>query len=152
MIKIDRCQMQTNCRSEKQSIRQAQNLHSESGASLVEFALLLPVFLLILLGTVDLGLGMRTYMGLANAAREGARWASAYPSDTAGTQAVVAAEAARAGVAAGELTTTITTASGTGGTTVTVTVMHSYPTLFGALTGMGAIPMQALATMPVVAS
>jgi Flp pilus assembly protein TadG len=105
---------------------------------------------LLLLATVDLGLGFRTYIGLANAAREGARWASIYPTDTAGTQAVVLVEASRVGVAAGELATAITPATSANGDTVTVTIVHNYQTLFGALTGIGTFTMQVPATMPVV--
>jgi Flp pilus assembly protein TadG len=122
----------------------------ERGASLIEFALLLPVLLLLLLGTVDLGLGLRTYIGLANAAREGARWASIYPTDTAGTEAVVLVEASRVGLAAGDLTALTTTATSANGDTVTVTITHNYATLFSGITGIGAFTMQVLATMPVV--
>lgn len=45
------------------------------GQSLVEFALILPVFILLLLGIVDLGRGVFAYNTVSNAAREGARLA-----------------------------------------------------------------------------
>ena len=45
----------------------------EQGAAAVEFALLLPVLLSLLLGVVDLGLAVYTQSVLANASREGAR-------------------------------------------------------------------------------
>jgi Flp pilus assembly protein TadG len=125
-------------------------LRREEASSLIEFALLFPILALLLLGMVDLGLGLRTYIGLANAAREGARWAGAYPTDTVGAQAVVLVEANRVGLTAGELATTITTATGANGDTVTVTIAHNYQTLFGALTGIGTFAMQIPATMPVV--
>ncbi len=49
---------------------------SEKGQGMVELALMLPVMLLLILGVIDLGMGFRTYIGLNNAAREGARWVS----------------------------------------------------------------------------
>lgn len=45
------------------------------GQALVEIALALPVFLLIVLGLFDVGRGVFMYAGLTNAAREGARLA-----------------------------------------------------------------------------
>jgi Flp pilus assembly protein TadG len=45
------------------------------GQSLVEFALVIPVFLLLLIGVFDLGLGVFSYNSVTNAAREGARLA-----------------------------------------------------------------------------
>jgi Flp pilus assembly protein TadG len=44
-----------------------------SGQALVEFALVFPVFLIILFGIVDFGRAIYAYNTLANAAREGAR-------------------------------------------------------------------------------
>jgi len=45
------------------------------GQSLVEFALVLPLFLVLIMGVVDLGLGVFAYNSITNAAREGARLA-----------------------------------------------------------------------------
>lgn len=46
-----------------------------NGQSLVEFALILPIFLLILAGILDYGFMLFARMNLINATREGARWA-----------------------------------------------------------------------------
>jgi Flp pilus assembly protein TadG len=46
---------------------------SETGAELVEFALALPVLLLIMTAIVDFGLAFQRYEVLTNASREGAR-------------------------------------------------------------------------------
>jgi Flp pilus assembly protein TadG len=46
------------------------------GQSLVEFALVLPIFMLLLAGMVDFGLGLYSYMTIINAAREGGRLAA----------------------------------------------------------------------------
>lgn len=49
---------------------------SERGASTVEFAILLPVLLLILFGTIEFGIAFNRTHGLHAAAREGGRVAS----------------------------------------------------------------------------
>jgi hypothetical protein len=55
--------------------------------SLVEFAILLPVFILIVLGIFDLGRVIYTYSALHNAAREGARYGIIHHCDEAGIEA-----------------------------------------------------------------
>jgi Flp pilus assembly protein TadG len=52
------------------------------GQSLVEFALVLPIFLLLMSGMLDLGLALYTNMTVANATREGARVGVVNPSTT----------------------------------------------------------------------
>jgi Flp pilus assembly protein TadG len=54
----------------------------ERGQSLVEFCLVLIPFLLILMGIIDLGRGIYTYNGVAQAARELARATSVHTCDT----------------------------------------------------------------------
>ncbi len=51
-------------------------LHGGRGQSLVEFAFLLPVMLIIIFGIIDFGMGLRSYIALTNATREGARFAA----------------------------------------------------------------------------
>lgn len=51
----------------------ADRLRSERGAELIEFALVVPMLLLILLGIADFGFMFQRYEVLTNAAREGAR-------------------------------------------------------------------------------
>ena len=43
------------------------------GAELIEFAMVLPIFLLLTAGIFDFGMMFRTYEAVTNAAREGAR-------------------------------------------------------------------------------
>lgn len=64
----------------------------QSGQSLVEFALLFPVLLLILLGAIDLGRAFNAYVTITNASREGARYGVTHPTDAAGITARVQAE------------------------------------------------------------
>ena len=54
-------------------MRVYKKLRSESGASAVEFALLLPVLMMILFGIVEFGLALYRQAILTNASREGAR-------------------------------------------------------------------------------
>ena len=51
-------------------------LRSERGAELLEFALVLPILLLVLAGILDMGFLFKDYEVVTNAAREGARMAS----------------------------------------------------------------------------
>ena len=46
----------------------------EKGQALVEFALLVPVFLLLLFAIVDFGMGFYSWITVTNSAREGARF------------------------------------------------------------------------------
>ncbi len=48
----------------------------EAAQSLVEFSMMLPVFLILLFGVFDFGMGLRAYISVAQATREGARFAS----------------------------------------------------------------------------
>ena len=52
--------------------------HGDEGQNLVEFALLLPILMYILMGIMQFGLIFAVYLTLNNAVREGARWASIY--------------------------------------------------------------------------
>jgi len=55
--------------------------------SLVEFAILLPIFLLVVLGIFDLGRVIYTLSALHNAAREGARYGAVNHCDFPGIEA-----------------------------------------------------------------
>ncbi|HEY4188857.1 MAG TPA: TadE/TadG family type IV pilus assembly protein [Candidatus Limnocylindrales bacterium] len=63
----------------------------ERGQSLVEFSLAITIFLLLVMGTVDLGRAAYQYNGVAQAARELARVASVHPGGTLGSSTQVAA-------------------------------------------------------------
>ena len=53
----------------------------EEGQNIVEFALLLPILLWILMGIIQFGFIFAIYITLNNAVREGARWGSIYVFD-----------------------------------------------------------------------
>jgi Flp pilus assembly protein TadG len=46
----------------------------EKAQSLAEFAVVVPLLLILVFGIIDFGLGLRTYMGVSSATREGARF------------------------------------------------------------------------------
>jgi Flp pilus assembly protein TadG len=59
---------------------------TQKGQSLVEFALVLPIFLVVVFAIVDFGMGLRGWITITNAAREGARVGAVYAeAGTAGT-------------------------------------------------------------------
>ena len=62
-------------------------LKRSRGQSLVEFALVLPMLMILIFGVIDFGMALRSYITLTNATREGGRYAAignpagAYPGD-----------------------------------------------------------------------
>ena len=52
----------------------------ERGQGLVELALALPIFILVVMGIVDFGMCLRAYVLVNNSSREGARYAIVCPS------------------------------------------------------------------------
>lgn len=122
---------------------------SQRGAAAIEFAIVLPILLLFILGIVDLGLMMNSVSVTANAAREGAR-AAALGATTAQTQAVArSAFGFLPGAAAATNTVTVTCKSAAGascslddstadsGGTVEVTVSYVHSWLSPGMLGLG---------------
>lgn len=107
---------------------------NERGAAAVEFALILPVLLLILIGVVEFSLGFNAQLSLNQAAREGARNMAIH--NNAGAAATAAGNAA--GRLAASSVATAFTFSG-GGTTcasgrqVTATTTYTLTTVTGFL-------------------
>ena len=94
---------------------------TERGAAVVEFAILLPIFLLIIGGIVDAGRMFFRQIELANAAREGARYA------VVDTSASTGAIQSRAQASAPGLTMTTSVALCSGaGTDATVTATANF--------------------------
>jgi Flp pilus assembly protein TadG len=53
--------------------------HDDGGATAVEFALVVPVLMLLLVGAFDLSRAVNAYVTVSNASREGARYAVLHP-------------------------------------------------------------------------
>ena len=88
-------------------IRRASVRGDERGAVLVEFAVTLPLLLLVLVGILDFGFVFQQYEVMTNAAREGARMAVLPGYGEADVQNRVAIYLTNAGVT-GPATTTVT--------------------------------------------
>ena len=125
------------------------------GQNLVELAIAVPLLLMFLLGTVDLGRMFFGYIELRNAAFEGARYAITNPSDTTGIKAQVEDHGVPSGT-----TVTVSCSNGdcgsiTAGSSVTVTVTASatFQPIFTTLTeryfGIGSFTMTGSATTKV---
>ena len=91
------------------------------GQAVVEFALVLPVLILIIVGIIEFGLLMNNYLVVTYAAREGARSAA-----LGGTLTTVTttAKTAASTIDHGSLTVTMSPATPTAGSSVTVTVTN----------------------------
>jgi len=57
-------------------IRRHRIIKSEKGASAVEFAIILPILIILVFGIVEFGIAYNNYIALTHAAREGARLAA----------------------------------------------------------------------------
>jgi Flp pilus assembly protein TadG len=102
----------------------------DRGAAAVEFALLLPVLLLLVFGLIDMGRALNAQITLTQAAREGARLAAL-------SEANVVSRTQAAAVGLSGVTVTVTACpSGDAGTS-DATVQVSYPFTF--ITPLGAI-------------
>jgi Flp pilus assembly protein TadG len=63
-----------NDTSTAESRKARRNLRKERGQSLVELAFALPIFLVLLMGVIDFSWGLKSWISVTNAAREGARY------------------------------------------------------------------------------
>lgn len=127
-------------------------LRSERGTSLIELAFMLPLLILIVLGTLDVGRGFSTYITLTTAAREGARWITIYPEDANGAFGRVFAEAGRGGLTEGDFQVTIAPLKDRfdAGDEVTVNVTYDHPLLFGFVPNVDSMPIDIRVTMVVL--
>jgi Flp pilus assembly protein TadG len=136
---------------------------SERGSQLVELVIAFSLLTLLLAGIVDVGGAFSTYMGLANAAREGARMASRLPclagdpaqQDIVKARILAAAQGEFSGVldprvAAIEVTIEpdpVEDNCGGGdfwrGNTVVVTARTNMSTFLGGILGTNTIPLSA---------
>lgn len=127
-------------------------LKREEGTSILEFALILPIFLMLILGVFDFGNGFNTYIGMSHATREGAFWIMRYPTDRAGMEARITTEIERVGLTASDVTLSLTPdkTNYESGETVTLTLEHTYPMMYGALTEFTTINLRTRTTISVL--
>lgn len=121
----------------------------EEGAAAVEFALILPVLLLILIGIIEFSMAFNAQLSLNQAAREGARYMAIH--NNAGDAATAAANAAGRLAPTSVSTTFSVTGGGTtcaAGKQVTATTSYSLTTMTGFLDAFtGTIVMTGKGTM-----
>jgi Flp pilus assembly protein TadG len=121
--------------------RRPGNCAPDRGAAAVEFALLVPVLLLVLFGLIDFGRALNAQITLTQAAREGARLAAL-------SQSNVASRTQAAATGLSGVTVTVTSCPSGAGPTSDATVEVSYPftfatpigglaKLFGGSSGLG---------------
>lgn len=104
-------------------------LKREEGAALVEFALVLPLLLMILFGVIEFGLVLYNQEVITNASREGARFGIVIGSPrpaTGAIQGVVNDYLTNAGLNAGNATVGVAGAQGASGNDLTVAVLYPY--------------------------
>ena len=120
--------------------------NDQQGQSLVEFALILPLFFLLVAGMFDFGLGIYSDLTLVNASREGARLGVIDPGNTAAIESRVRAMAGNLDGSRMNVTIKCERPTGTTfsscskpmwqpGDATTVTVDYKYPMFFPLLFG-----------------
>jgi Flp pilus assembly protein TadG len=98
--------------------------NGEKGQALVEFTLLVPIFLLLLFAIVDFGMGFYSWITVTNAAREGARLGVVLATEQQIEDRVYqAADLPNEGT---NMTVTVTNAQGQPGESVVVQVDYDY--------------------------
>jgi len=100
-------------------------LKNQKGQSLVEFAMILPLLLLLVMAIIEFGIMLNSYLAINNAAREGARAGIVGSSSTEIQNMIISASP---GLDAGDLTIAITPDDGSrrAGDTLTVKVTYNY--------------------------
>ena len=128
------------------SLSRSEFIHrNDSGQDLVEYALALPVFLLLVFGIMEFGILFMNYNTVAGAAREGAR-AGILSSCNAGC-AETAARAMTSGLDAGKLNVNVTYPAGKVRVAVTYNTNLITGPLIAAVGGNDAVTVQSTATM-----
>lgn len=119
-------------KSESVRPRRRSSTNSQSGAVAVEFALVLPIFLVLVLGIFEFGRAFNIQISLSEAAREAARYAAIHQSDSTYTlgdaQAAGVAAAPSVDLDPGDIAIT---SSGTSPCNVEVNISHSTPWMTG---------------------
>jgi Flp pilus assembly protein TadG len=105
------------------------HLKREEGAAAIEFALLLPLLMLILFGIIEFGLVLYNQEVITNASREGARYGIVIGSPRPSTgqiEGVVNIYLTNAGLNSGNASISVAGAQGASGSDLTVAVVYPY--------------------------
>ena len=117
----------------------------ERGAAAVEFALVIPVLLLLVFGMLEFSRAYNVQISLTNAAREGARVMAIHDDPALAKNAAIAAAAPSVSVTNAQVTVSPSSCSANPGATVKATI--TYP--LSLMTGLfgASIPMTAVGAM-----
>jgi len=127
----------------------------EKGQSLLEFALIVPILLIILAGVLDLGRLYYTYVSITDAAAEGASYAAIHPQ--ANERAEVLQRAQEASGALVQIDPTMVQVdcpAVAAGAPITVTVSYSFTVatpLLNVIVPSGELRLRAVATESILA-
>lgn len=124
--------------------RKGIRLLGERGAAAVEFALVAPVLILLLLGIFEFGRAFHTQTALSAAAREGARYMAIHD-DASGATEVTIAAAPSLPLTAGAVT--VSPGSCTPESTVTVTASLNHTWLTGFVGAAGSTELTGVGVM-----
>jgi hypothetical protein len=112
----------------------------DAGAAAVEFALVLPLLLLLVCGIVDFGRALNVQLTLSAAAREGARWEALRLSATTGVSTASRVATAAPGIAPTPATAVLSSCpvspSPTQNASVTATTTYTLLTPLSAISGL----------------
>ena len=127
----------------------------EKGQSLLEFALILPVLLIVLAGVLDLGRIYYSYIAVTDAAAEGATYAAMYPQVSDRDEVFQRAqEASRGLVQIDNSMVEVDCPSVASGAPVTVTVSYSFTVatpLINVIVPDGVLELRAVAREAILA-
>lgn len=103
----------------------------ERGQALAEFALVIPVLLILLVGIVEIGYGLNSYLTVVDSARDGARLGAKGSASDAEIRNLIVRETERLkdGVDPGDVT--ITRAASGGTFTISVEVCYDHSLIMG---------------------
>jgi Flp pilus assembly protein TadG len=124
-------------------MRRQINFRSESGQGIVEFALVLPLLLMLVLGIIQFGITFNNYLTLTDATRVGARKAAVsrgLGDNGAAGQAAVIASAANLNLTPDRVSVTVTAPGNwaTPGSDISVTATYPYSiNILGFVVGSG---------------
>ena len=104
---------------------------SQRGAAAVEFALVLPILLLLVMGIIEFGLIFNSQISLTNAAREGARVMAIHNDPAVAKSAAIAAAPSVVNPAISSGNITVSPSTCAAGSTVTVTIHYNATLLTG---------------------
>lgn len=104
---------------------------NESGAAAVEFALALPLLLILVLGVVEFSRVYNVQISLSNAAREGARTMAVLDDSVQAEDAAIAAAPSIINPGLNHEDVTVSPAACTAGSTVTVTIDYEVDLITG---------------------